>query len=134
MINPIGPSIRDAFAVVVMPDFSISTSEAYKLVNYARIGRDRGKTYKLMCSTLGEGFRGIVENMHNDFETFMLDAKPELLKIKQAMLESGAENAIMSGSGSSLFSLAENRKQAEGIKSSIDEKKLGKAFLCRTVN
>ena len=49
----------------------------------------------------------------NDFEEVVYPQYPELLAIRNALLESGAEVALLSGTGSSIFGLFAQKTQAE---------------------
>ena len=58
--------------------------------------------------------------MGNILETVTIPLHPEIAKIKRCMKENGALNAMMSGSGPTVFGLFENeqdaRKAAERVK------------------
>jgi len=54
-------------------------------------------------------------SIHNDFETNVGNAHPEILSIKQKLYESGALYSSMSGSGSTVFGIFENKINTENI-------------------
>ena len=54
-------------------------------------------------------------SIHNDFETNVGNAHPEILAIKQKLYESGALYSSMSGSGSTVFGIFENKINTENI-------------------
>ncbi len=58
-------------------------------------------------------FDGMAGRMGNVLETVTIPAFPVIQKIKDAMLEYGAVNAMMSGSGPTVFGLFNDRKQAK---------------------
>ena len=49
----------------------------------------------------------------NDLEKIALRKEPILQKIKKALADIGISNSVISGSGPSIFSLFEKRKEAE---------------------
>lgn len=95
------PSVLDGYKIkVIKPLFNISTKEAYSMV----------KPQKPETSLL-EDFRRPVKEwrglIKNDFEQFLFPLHPELQRYKDALYESGALYASMTGSGSALFGIFE---------------------------
>jgi 4-diphosphocytidyl-2C-methyl-D-erythritol kinase len=60
---------------------------------------------------IGE-WQGVVKN---DFEPHIFEAHPVIAELKQTMLEAGAIYASMSGSGSAVFGIFENRPNFDGV-------------------
>ncbi len=54
-----------------------------------------------------------VENLHNDLESVTLAAYPELRAIRETLVSLGAEQALMSGSGPTVFGMFSRREPAE---------------------
>ena len=84
------------YIVLIMPDFGISTKEAYadyddflltKNINY----------YNIQYL----GFEDL--EFENDFEKVILKKYPVLKEIKESLILNGAELSLLSGSGSSIF-------------------------------
>lgn len=95
------PSVLDGYKVkVIKPLFNISTKEAYSKV--------KPQTPK---TSLLEDFNRPVKEwkdyIKNDFEQFLFPEHPELQRYKDALYESGALYAAMTGSGSALFGIFE---------------------------
>jgi len=69
---------------------------------------------KLIINTLNEGPLSLLRSaLHNDFETDCDRETSCYREIKGAMLAAGAVTALLSGSGSAVFGLFEDRKRAE---------------------
>ena len=102
-------SMPDAHLVLVKPKFSISTKEAYSLVDLSKLtDRDRPDTDKIL-SYINEGdLKKIAENMKNVFELYIGKKYPLIEKIKQELIRQGALGAVMTGSGSVVFGVFEN--------------------------
>ncbi len=95
------PSVLDGYKIkVIKPLFNISTKEAYSKV--------KPQTPK---TSLLEDFNRPVKEwkdyIKNDFEQFLFPEHPELQRYKDALYESGALYAAMTGSGSALFGIFE---------------------------
>ena len=97
-------SMPDAHLVLVKPKFSISTKEAYSLVELSKLtDNDRPDTDKIL-SYINEGnLKKIAENMKNVFEMYIGKKYPLIEKIKRELINQGALGAVMTGSGSVVF-------------------------------
>lgn len=95
-------SLADYRLVLVKPDISVSTREAY-----AHIRPHRPEV------TLKEIVRRPVEEwkecMKNDFEESVFQAHPEIAAIKDKLYDIGAAYASMTGSGSAVYGLFRER-------------------------
>lgn len=93
------PSVLDGYKIkVIKPLFNISTKEAYSKV----------KPQEPKSSLLEDFKRPVCEwkdRIKNDFEQFLFPEHPELQRYKDALYESGAIYASMTGSGSALYGI-----------------------------
>ena len=55
-----------------------------------------------------KGIRGLSLAVSNDLEEVVLAAHPEIAEVKNRLLSLGAKNALMSGSGATVFGVFEN--------------------------
>ena len=101
---------RNYGALLVKPDYGMSTEEAYSAVR-------KGLTVpasKVNIQTLD--FSGGVETFctrGNDLERALLALHPEAEEIEKRLISAGALCASMSGSGSAFFGIFENLEAAE---------------------
>ncbi|MEX2116053.1 MAG: 4-(cytidine 5'-diphospho)-2-C-methyl-D-erythritol kinase [Bacteroidota bacterium] len=65
----------------------------------------------------------------NDFEQVVFEGHPELREIKEAMINEGADVALLSGSGSSVFALTKSEAIAGRLASRFDQ--AGRVFLTK---
>ncbi len=102
--------------VVAKPLCSVSTAEAYG--GYDRLvemGRDiphpdiDAQVKALMAGDLD----GVVSNFGNVLEYVTASLHPEIAELEKLMKESGAMNAMMSGSGPTVFGIYKDRVTAE---------------------
>lgn len=110
--------------VVVKPNVSVSTPEAYKQCDTKP---DSGVRYTAnMVRALENGdLKQIASNLGNRFDDAL--AIPEVQFIKTALLESGAMNAVMTGSGSAVFGIYESETAAQAAAEKLD-RNLGAIF------
>jgi len=113
-LEPIASSLSFD-AILVMPDFGVSTAEAYRGLDYTRIGRERKKTGAMQQAFVNNNRAGVVNAMHNDFELSVFGRLPQLSLVKKRLLEAGCANAVMSGSGSCVIGILESPKDFKRI-------------------
>ena len=100
-------SLPQKHVILINPGFSVSTKEAYANVDYNNIGT------KLSANKMKESIEDFNPSlMHNDFESIVFPKYPELKKIKD-FLEEKKINALMSGSGSTIFGITEDYTKIE---------------------
>lgn len=87
------------FLVLIKPDVAVSTKEAYAGI--------RPHAPKLNCRDiiLNSPISAWRETLHNDFEDSIFLSLPILGEVKEALYDSGAIYAAMSGSGSTVFGI-----------------------------
>ena len=73
-----------------------------------------------------QDLKGVAAKLSNVLETVTEEAYPEIKEIKESLIEDGAMNALMSGSGPTVFGLFEDRDVAEKALRNIKNKGLGK--------
>ena len=122
------------YVVLAKPKFGILAKDAYNNLNYKKIGRQL-KTAKMLCAIRKKSINKIAENLHNDFEYSVCKKYSIINEIKQKMIENKALNALMSGSGPTVFGIIQDKAIAENIQDSLKKdhyfrKKLD--FVCIT--
>lgn len=93
---------------------SVSTPWAYSRLDEIFgdfSGRDNEARYTALATALASGdIHGIAANIYNIFEEAILPERPIAKRAKDIMLENGALNAMMSGSGPTTFGIFENEE------------------------
>lgn len=107
-MSDIDIELSGKWIAIIKPDAYISTREAYAGVT-PRI--PEVALSERICRPIKE-WQGLIGN---DFESHILQAHPEIAKAKQALIEAGAIYASMSGSGSAVYGIFENEKEARGV-------------------
>ena len=99
--------LRKLWFVIVFPRFSISTAWAYAAYSKDIILTNQQKNIILPNSI--DDLAQVRTLLHNDFEQVVIPRHPEIAAIQQSLLRMGAEGVLLSGSGSSVFGIFENR-------------------------
>lgn len=107
------------YFIILTPNFGVSTKDAYKNIDYQKIGKNINKTKNIQKGFLYGNRELVVENLHNDFEISVFQKYPNLQKIKKEMIQASCENAVMSGSGSTLVGIIKNHKHGEIIQKKL---------------
>ena len=116
----------------VKPPINISTLETYKA--YDALESHSHPDTDAMISAIASGdIRKIAENLSNTLEDVTAKNHPVISGIKEKMIKNGALNALMSGSGPTVFGIFEDEAQA---KKSADSfyKQYREVYLCKTIN
>lgn len=121
-VTALGP-VPPWHAIIVKPPVAVSTAWAYgKIDETPRESRPRSSSASLqMAEALQRAeFSRAVSLLQNDFHDVLLPATPEIATAAALLREAGASNALMTGSGSCVFSLVENEAEREAIAQRID--------------
>jgi 4-diphosphocytidyl-2-C-methyl-D-erythritol kinase len=101
-----GPLLPKAKILLVKPPFSVSTKEAYagvKLRLTNNYNEDKIKSFV--------GYGDMIKMQENDFEYTIFEKYPELSWIKNMLIKLGADGALMSGSGSTVYGVFSNENK-----------------------
>lgn len=103
-LEPFEHSMKLYFLLVV-PPFGVSTAEAYRNIQYEKVGVRKNETAKIKEALQKNNFQEIARLAHNDFEISVFPQYSGLVDIKRELLECGADAAFMSGSGSTMVGM-----------------------------
>ena len=112
------PALGGLALVLATPPFAVSAADAYRRV---RIGlTDAVSFIRVNCSAIREGdIPSLLAGLRNDLEAGVVSACPEVAAAKSALLEGGARAAVMSGSGPTVFGVADSVAEGERIASRL---------------
>jgi 4-diphosphocytidyl-2-C-methyl-D-erythritol kinase len=119
VLKPIDTALR-LHIVLAIPEFGVSTKEAYGSIDYNRVAQKVSLTGAMMGAFLGNDFNGVINSMHNDFELTVFERYPRLREIRDDLVEAGCAAACMSGSGSTIIGIAKDKHDAERIAGKVD--------------
>lgn len=110
ILSPI-PTLEDCFFVVAKPESSVSTANAYALVDSYKGELLHPNSISLSEHICGGDIKAVARGCVNVFEQ-ALELK-ESTAIKELMLEEGALGACLTGSGSAVFGIFSERDEAD---------------------
>ena len=106
------PPCPDCFIVLAKPAVSVSTKEVYQKLDLLEITEHPDVDGMIGALKAGD-LHGINGRLANVLEAVTIPMHPEIREIKRILKENGALNALMSGSGPTVFALFETEKEAE---------------------
>lgn len=131
-LTPLNPMPK-CFVLIAKPSISVSTKVVYEkldstaIVNHPDID---GIIEGLDEKDLGK----VTQRMGNVLEQVTIADYPVIEQIKDAMKSCGAMNAMMSGSGPTVFGIFKTKKEAQDAISVIKKKKIAKQIYLTNVH
>ena len=114
------PAPPPAVILIVKPPIMVSTKWAYENLQANKL--EHHPDIDGMAEALKQGdLKGITDRMENVMESVTESAHPVLIDIKKMMCGSGAMNALMSGSGPSIFGVFLEEEAARAAAVYIDQ-------------
>lgn len=111
--------------LVVKPPISVSTKWVYENL---RLGEDTAHPDidGLLAAIEAQDAEQMAQRMGNVLETVTIPRYPVIQEIKDVMKQNGAMNAIMSGSGPTVFGLFGDKEAAEAARKELRAKELAR--------
>lgn len=101
------------WVVLVNPGFSVETKWAYQELSSSRTQvRPLSDIHAALGQESGISWEQVLGVVENDFEVPVFGVHPSLQEIKQALIAQGAEAALLSGSGATVFGIFRNEGEA----------------------
>lgn len=113
-------NIPKCYLLVVKPDIDISTKQAYILSDKYNIAPNKEKFNNLVQGIDNSNIKIISNNIFNKFQDII--GLKEINNIIDIMIKGGALNACMTGSGSAVYGIFENKEIANKCKSKFNSK------------
>ena len=127
------PSIPKCAVLIAKPPVSVSTRVVYEALDSKEIVKH--PDIDGLIRALEEGsLKHAAACMGNVLEDVTIPKYPVIREIKQEMMEDGALNAMMSGSGPTVFGLFENKIKARNAQERIRRKALAKQVYVTNVH
>jgi 4-diphosphocytidyl-2-C-methyl-D-erythritol kinase len=128
------PDVPRQYLIVVTPNASVSTATAYKLLKAPSLTTK--DSLSILASSFTEPFSGDSSQwpLHNDFEGVIFEIEPEIRRVKLALLEAGARNALLAGSGSSVFGIFTDEATRDRALGNLRCETGWRVFACHTLS
>lgn len=118
------PSLPPCYIVILKPEIGISTQEAYEASD--KYPQTYFQTDSLVEALCNNDIEEIAQNISNRFDDIM--HIPNIQIAKSLLIDNGAINAMMTGSGSAVYGIFKDEESANKSKELL--KSLGKIFVC----
>ena len=112
---------------------NVSTKMVYEKLDSCQIP-EHPDIDGLMDGLKNQDLEKVASSMGNVLEKVTIEEYPVIDKIKQVMKENGALNAMMSGSGPTVFGIYRERAKARAAAARIREQKLAKQVYVTNVH
>jgi 4-diphosphocytidyl-2-C-methyl-D-erythritol kinase len=122
---------KNHILVIVKPPFGVSTKEIYKSLDINRIKR-HPDTNLLISAVEEDNLNTLAKNMKNVLENVTLNKHIILKTIKKEMIDMGAQGALMSGSGPTVFAFFDDMLKAQICYDAM-KKRYRETFITRTI-
>jgi 4-diphosphocytidyl-2-C-methyl-D-erythritol kinase len=124
ILEPLG-KWPELWYVIISPQLPVSTAWVYQ--NYKmKLTREE---YPFIKKQLKRDSLPVSQILENDLESVTSEKFPIIRTIKELLIENGAEGALMSGSGSSVFGVFGSLEKAQIARDRLALKNLGDVFL-----
>ena len=132
-IEPI-ENIAEQWMLIVTPDADVSTKDAFSRINAEALTSEAQKLNLTVCRNEVRSFDPRFSVLINDFEESIFDSHPEIKRVKDTLLELGAANAAMSGSGASVFAVFDKQETRQAALKALDREINWRKFAVATVS
>ena len=111
ILTPISP-LQDCPILIAKPSVSVSTRHVYEHLKLDE--QTMHPDIDCIVTALADGdLYGVTDRMANVLETVTVPEHPVIDEIKKQMMASGAVNALMSGSGPTVFGIFDDEEKAK---------------------
>lgn len=131
IVEPLEQKLPQMWIVVSKPAISVSTPKILKMVAYDEL--EHGDMTALMQAIRGGNLTLAFKCMFNVLEPVTASRHPDILKIKNKMLNFGAEAAQMSGTGPTVFGIVTKLSRARRLYNAV-KGFVSETYLTRLVN
>ena len=111
ILTPISP-LQDCPILIAKPSVSVSTRHVYEHLKLDEQTMHPDIDGIVTALADGDGY-GVTDRMANVLETVTVPEHPVIDEIKKQMMASGAVNALMSGSGPTVFGIFDDEEKAK---------------------
>lgn len=120
--------------LIVTPGIHVSTKDAYAALNAQNLTKSEVNRILRVCRSEAGSPDLLHSAMVNDFETVVFAAYPEIERIKQTLIGLGAERAMLSGSGASVFGIFEKEETRQTALKALDNEVNWRKFAVAAVS
>jgi len=128
------PERVEKHMLIATPNIDVSTAEAFSKLDAGRLTKNASKSILQNCYDDSERLEQRHLESFNDFESVIFQISPEIGSVKEKLLKFGAKNALMTGSGSSVFGVFDNEETRHAALESFSSEESTRVFAVETVS
>ena len=132
ILTPLLP-LPKCYILIAKPGISVSTKEIYEKLD-AQVIEKHPDIDGILKGLQEQNLHKIAASMGNVLEGVTVPMHPVIEQIKRAMKEAGALNAMMSGSGPTVFGIFEDRSVAQKAAQKLREMRIAKQIYLANVH
>lgn len=132
-IEPIA-DIAGEYLLIVTPDDHVSTGKAFEKLGASSLTTGASERILLNCRFNAESLDLRHTVLKNDFEPTVFAEHPQIALVKETLLDLGAVNALMSGSGASIFAVFDKEETRQTAMKALDEQVNWRKFAAATIS
>lgn len=133
IIEPVA-DIEAENMLVVTPALDISTADVFGGLNAPALTKRAVENILSVCRNEWRVFDPRSSALKNDLEVSVFAAHPEIRRVKKTLLELGAANAAMSGSGASVFAVFEKQETRQAAMKALDRESTWRKFAVAAIS
>ena len=127
------PAMPKCHVLLAKPPISVSTQKVYEKLDAQEVAKHPDIDGILLGLQTGD-LKKITSSMGNVLENVTITEYPQIERIKDVMKEEGALNAMMSGSGPTVFGIYDDKMLARRAAARIREEQLAKQVHVTTMH
>jgi len=132
ILTPLNP-LPKCYILIAKPNINVSTKMVYEKLDSREI-TEHPDIDGILEGLKNQDIKKIAGSMGNVLEKVTIEEYPIIEDIKNAMKEAGALNAMMSGSGPTVFGIFETKEQAKQAQKQIYGMKIAKQVYVANVH
>lgn len=119
------------YILVIKPEVSCSTKEMYEKLDLQNKFMYYNKSKSIIKALENNNLEGLCDNLYNAFEE-VVEPKEIIKNLKFELLNLGAINSLMTGSGSAVYGIFKNKQEAKKAYKILKEKY--QVYICLSYN
>ncbi len=120
--------------LIVTPDVHVSTAAAYSGLRAQNLTNEDSNRILRVCRSEAESPDFLHTAAINDFENTVFVEHPEIERAKRRLIELGASQAMMSGSGASVFAIFDKEETRQTALKALDDEVNWRKFAVAAVS
>ena len=132
-ISPID-DIVEKNLLIVTPQADVSTAEAFSRLQLSDLTNNASKSILQICRFEAQMLGSRQKMLINDFEKSVFEIEPEIERVKSKLLELNAQQALLSGSGASVYATFDNENVLQIAFEVLKTEQSWRKFVVETVS